>query len=70
MRALTWHGKHDVRVDTVDDPEILNPRDAIIKITSTAICGSDLTRNAHNLEYSRLVDKIDKLDAKIDKLIT
>ena len=42
MRALAWHGKHDVRVDTVDDPEILNPRDAIIKITSTAICGSDL----------------------------
>ena len=42
MRALTWHGKHDVRVDTVDDPEIINPRDAIIKVTSTAICGSDL----------------------------
>src|SRR6478735_11731352 len=42
MRALTWHGKHDVRVDTVDDPEILNPRDAIIRVTSTAICGSDL----------------------------
>ena len=42
MRALTWHGTHDVRVDTVDDPEIVNPRDAIIKITSTAICGSDL----------------------------
>jgi uncharacterized membrane protein len=42
MRALAWHGKHDVRVDTVDDPEILNPRDAIIRITSTAICGSDL----------------------------
>ncbi|CAN5537232.1 zinc-dependent alcohol dehydrogenase [soil metagenome] len=42
MRALTWHGKHDVRVDTHPDPEILNPRDAIIKITSTAICGSDL----------------------------
>ncbi len=42
MRALTWHGKHDVRVDTVDDPEIVNPRDAIIKVTSTAICGSDL----------------------------
>jgi len=42
MRALTWHGKHDVRMDTVDDPEILNPRDAIIRITSTAICGSDL----------------------------
>ena len=42
MRALTWHGKHDVRVDTVDDPEILNSRDCIIKVTSTAICGSDL----------------------------
>jgi threonine dehydrogenase-like Zn-dependent dehydrogenase len=42
MRALTWHGKHDVRIDTVDDPEIVNPRDAIIKVTSTAICGSDL----------------------------
>ena len=42
MRALTWHGKHDVRMETVDDPEIINPRDAIIKVTSTAICGSDL----------------------------
>ena len=42
MRALTWHGVHDVRVDTVPDPQIVNPRDAIIKVTSTAICGSDL----------------------------
>src|SRR6267154_754979 len=42
MRALTWHGKHDVRVATVPDPKIVNPRDAIIQITSTAICGSDL----------------------------
>ena len=42
MRALAWHGKHDVRVDTVDDPEIVNPRDCIIKVTATAICGSDL----------------------------
>ncbi|GIL38457.1 zinc-dependent alcohol dehydrogenase [Roseiterribacter gracilis] len=42
MRALTWHGKQDVRVDTVPDPQIVNPRDCIIKITSTAICGSDL----------------------------
>src|SRR5919199_25306 len=42
MRAVTWHGRHDVRVDTVPDPEIVNPRDAIIRITSTAICGSDL----------------------------
>ena len=42
MKAVCWHGKEDVRVDTVPDPTILNPRDAIIKVTSTAICGSDL----------------------------
>ena len=42
MRALCYHGTQDVRVDTVPDPEIVNPRDAIIKVTSTAICGSDL----------------------------
>jgi threonine dehydrogenase-like Zn-dependent dehydrogenase len=42
MRALTYHGTHDVRVETVPDPEIVNPRDAIIEVTSTAICGSDL----------------------------
>ena len=42
MRALCWHGNNDVRVDTVPDPKIINPRDAIVKITSTAICGSDL----------------------------
>ena len=42
MKALCWYGKTDVRVENVPDPKILNPRDAIIKITSTAICGSDL----------------------------
>lgn len=42
MKALCWMGKKDVRIQNVPDPEILNPRDAIIKITSTAICGSDL----------------------------
>jgi len=42
MKALCWHGTGDVRVDTVPDPEIRNPRDAIIKITASAICGSDL----------------------------
>jgi threonine dehydrogenase-like Zn-dependent dehydrogenase len=42
MRALCWYGKEDVRVETVPDPKILNPRDAIVKISSTAICGSDL----------------------------
>ena len=42
MRALTWQGKHDVRVETVPDPGIVNPRDAVIRVTATAICGSDL----------------------------
>jgi len=42
MKALCWYGKHDVRVETVPDPKILNPRDAIIRVTATAICGSDL----------------------------
>lgn len=42
MRALVWHGKKDVRVETMPDPQIVKPRDAIIKVTSTAICGSDL----------------------------
>ena len=42
MKALCWHGKGDVRVDDVPDPTIQGPRDAIIRVTSTAICGSDL----------------------------
>jgi threonine dehydrogenase-like Zn-dependent dehydrogenase len=42
MKALVWHGKNDVRVERVPDPQILNPRDAIVKVTTTAICGSDL----------------------------
>src|SRR3978361_541561 len=42
MRALTWHGKNDIRCDTVPDPKIHDGRDAIIKVTACAICGSDL----------------------------
>ncbi|MDQ7744361.1 zinc-dependent alcohol dehydrogenase [Hydrogenophaga pseudoflava] len=42
MRALRWHGKHDVRCDHVPDPQIEAPRDAIVKVSSCAICGSDL----------------------------
>lgn len=42
MRALSWHSAGDVRVDTVPDPKILNPHDAIVEIELTAICGSDL----------------------------
>ena len=42
MRAVTFHGKEDFRVDKVPDPSIQQPTDAIVRITSTAICGSDL----------------------------
>jgi len=42
MKALVWHGTDDVRVERVPDPALLNPRDAIVKVTTTAICGSDL----------------------------
>jgi threonine dehydrogenase-like Zn-dependent dehydrogenase len=42
MRAVAWHGNHDVRVDTVPDPTIEVPTDAIIRVTSSGICGSDL----------------------------
>ena len=42
MKAVVWHGKRDVRVDTVDDPSIQEPTDAIVRITTTGLCGSDL----------------------------
>ena len=42
MRAVTYHGRHDVRVDTVPDPVITDPEDVIVKITSSGLCGSDL----------------------------
>jgi threonine dehydrogenase-like Zn-dependent dehydrogenase len=42
MKALTWHGKRDVRIESVPDPSIERPTDAIVRITSTCICGSDL----------------------------
>lgn len=42
MRAITWQGKHEVTVETLPDPQIINPRDIILEVTSTAICGSDL----------------------------
>ncbi|HJU24565.1 MAG TPA: zinc-dependent alcohol dehydrogenase [Casimicrobiaceae bacterium] len=42
MKATCWHGKRDMRVDDVPDPKIMNRRDAIVRVTSTAICGSDL----------------------------
>lgn len=42
MKALCWYGTHTVRVENVPDPMIINPRDAIVKVSTTAICGSDL----------------------------
>ena len=42
MKAAVWHGKRDVRVDEVPDPTIQDPTDAIIRITSSGLCGSDL----------------------------
>ena len=42
MRALTWQGKRSVSVQDVPDPRIVDPTDAVVRITSTAICGSDL----------------------------
>jgi len=42
MRAVCWHAPRDLRVETVPDPTLLNARDAIIRVTATAICGSDL----------------------------
>ena len=42
MKALTWHGKSDIRCESVPDPKIQHPRDAVIKVTACAICGSDL----------------------------
>jgi len=42
MRAITFHGKGDMRCETVPDPSIEQPRDAIIRVTACAICGSDL----------------------------
>src|SRR4051794_40717442 len=42
MKAVSWCGTGDIRVETVPDPKIINPRDAILRVTRTAICGSDL----------------------------
>jgi hypothetical protein len=42
LKALTWHGKRDIRVDNVPDPTIQEPTDAVVRMSTTAICGSDL----------------------------
>ena len=42
MKAVCWHGTHDVRVESVSEPRLLNHGDALVKVGLTAICGSDL----------------------------
>ena len=59
MRALCWHGKEDIRCDTVPDPRIEHPRDAIVKVTSTAICGSDLHFARHGHEMVALTEQME-----------
>jgi threonine dehydrogenase-like Zn-dependent dehydrogenase len=54
MKAITWHGKRDVRVDSVPDPSIEESTEAIVRITSTRICGSDL----HLHEGARSLHKL------------
>lgn len=56
MKALRWNGKHEVAVENVPDPTIEHPRDAVVRITSTAICGSDLHL------YDGLVQTMEKGD--------
>jgi len=58
MRALTWHRKEDIRVENVPRPEIVNPNDAIIEITATAICGSDLHLYNDRMPWMRKGDVI------------
>jgi threonine dehydrogenase-like Zn-dependent dehydrogenase len=56
VKATRWYGKHDVRVEEVPEPAIVNPRDAIVRVTSTAICGSDLHL------YDRFIPTMEKGD--------
>ena len=56
MKAIVWHGKEDVRCETVPDPKIDDPRNAIIKITSTCICGSDLHLYDHYMPTMKAGD--------------
>ena len=76
MKALCWEGKEKVHVDTVPDPKILNPRDAIVKITTTAICGSDLhlydgfipTMQAGDILGHEFMGEVVEIGAEVRKL--
>jgi hypothetical protein len=60
MKALTWHGERDVRVEDVPEPHLVNPHDAIIEVEATAICGSDL-----HLYHDRVPTMRDAVDAPL-----
>src|SRR5262245_44741293 len=62
MKAVCYHGTNDIRVDRVPDPRILNPRDAIVRVTTTAICGSDLHL------YDGFIPTMREGDVCVDKL--
>jgi threonine dehydrogenase-like Zn-dependent dehydrogenase len=76
MRALCWYGVEDVRVETCPDPAILKPRDAIVKVTSTAICGSDLhlyngyipTMRPGDILGHEFMGEVVELGAKVENL--
>lgn len=76
MKALCWHGQGDVRIDTVPDPKILHPRDAIIKVTTTCICGSDLhlldgyvpTMEAGDILGHEFMGEVLELGTEVDNL--
>lgn len=78
MKATCWYGKHDVRVEEVNDPEILNQRDAVIKVTQTAICGSDLhlyngmipTMEAGDILGHEFMGEVVECGSEVKKLIT
>lgn len=76
MKATCWHGVNDVRVEQVPDPRILNPGDAIVKISSTAICGSDLhlydgyvpTMEAGDILGHEFMGEVVEIGSKVSRL--
>jgi len=76
MRAVCWHGREDVRVDHVPDPEVINPRDAVVQVTAAAICGSDLhlydgyvpTMNEGDILGHEFVGEVVEVGAEVENL--
>lgn len=62
MKAVVWHGVGDIRLDEVDDPRIQQPTDAVIRITRSAICGTDL----HMVKPTSAIDAYRSFDLRED----